>query len=65
MDTIGLDLRQRERQLCVGHAGGRTITEQRTVTSRQRFTAVLEQRPLTARRAGARSGPTWSPSMSS
>src|SRR5947208_2037144 len=44
MDTIGLDLHKRESQLCVGHADG-TITEQRIVTSRERFTAVLGHRP--------------------
>ena len=44
MDTIGLDLHKRETQLCVGHADG-TITEQRIVTSRERFTAVLGHRP--------------------
>jgi len=43
MDTIGLDLHKRETQLCVGHADG-TITEQRIVTSRERFTAVLGHR---------------------
>lgn len=44
MDTIGLDLHKRESQLCIGHADG-SITEQRIVTSRERFTAVLGQRP--------------------
>src|SRR5256885_14527199 len=44
MDTIGVDLHKRESQLCVGHADG-TITEQRIVTSRERFTAVLGHRP--------------------
>jgi hypothetical protein len=33
MDTIGLDLYQRESQLCVGHADG-TVTEPRIVTRR-------------------------------
>ena len=40
MDTIGVDLHKRETQLCIGQADG-TITEQRIVTSRERFTAVL------------------------
>src|SRR2546429_9491216 len=44
MDTIGLDLHKRESQLCIGQADG-TITEQRIVTSRERFTAVLGHRP--------------------
>lgn len=44
MDTIGLDLHKRESQLCIGHADG-TVTEQRIVTSREWFTAVLGNRP--------------------
>lgn len=44
MDTIGVDLHKRETQLCIGHADG-SITEQRIVTSRERFTAVLGHRP--------------------
>jgi hypothetical protein len=44
MDTIGVDLHKRETQLCVGQADG-TIIEQRMVTSRERFTAVLGHRP--------------------
>jgi transposase len=44
MDTIGLDLHKRESQVCIGAADG-TITEQRIVTSRERFTAVLGARP--------------------
>src|SRR5205809_3807055 len=40
MDTIGVDLHKRETQLCIGQADG-SITEQRIVTSRERFTAVL------------------------
>src|SRR2546430_7013215 len=44
MDTIGLDLHKRESQLCIGQADW-TITEQRIVTSRERFTAVLGHRP--------------------
>lgn len=43
MDTIGVDLHKRETQLCIGHADG-SITEQRIVTSRERFTAVLGHR---------------------
>ncbi len=44
MDTIGVDLHKRETQLCIGQVDG-TITEQRIVTSRERFTAVLGHRP--------------------
>ncbi len=44
MDTIGLDLHKRESQLCIGHADG-TIADRRIVTSRERFTAVLADRP--------------------
>src|SRR3989442_6220593 len=44
MDTIGLDLHQRESQLCMCDEDG-TITERRIVTSRERFTAVLGDRP--------------------
>ena len=45
MDIIGLDVHQRECQLCIGDADG-TITERRIVTSRERLTAVLGDRPL-------------------
>ena len=44
MDIIGLDLHQRESQLCLCDEDG-TITECRIVTSRERFTAVLGSRP--------------------
>jgi transposase len=44
MDTIGLDLHKRESQLCIRQADG-MITEQRIVTSRERFTTVLGNRP--------------------
>lgn len=44
MDTIGLDLHKRESQLCIGHDDG-TVEEQRIVTSRDRFTALLSGRP--------------------
>ena len=40
MDTIGLDLHKRESQLCVLTPDG-TAREQRILTSRERFTAVL------------------------
>jgi transposase len=40
MDTIGLDLHKRESQLCILAPDG-TAREQRIVTSRERFTAVL------------------------
>ena len=40
MDTIGLDLHKRESQLCILTAEGELV-EQRIVTSRERFTAVL------------------------
>jgi transposase len=43
MDTIGLDLHQRESQLCVLTEAGE-IVERRIVTSRERFTAVLGNR---------------------
>ncbi|MEP6507424.1 MAG: hypothetical protein ABJC63_04290 [Gemmatimonadales bacterium] len=43
MDTIGLDLHKRESQLCILAENG-TITEQRIVTSRDRFSAVLGNR---------------------
>jgi transposase len=43
MDTIGLDLHKRESQLCI-IAGDGTVTERRSVTSRERFTAVLGDR---------------------
>jgi hypothetical protein len=43
MDTIGLDLHKRESQLCILADNG-TITEQRMVTSRERFSAVLGNR---------------------
>jgi transposase len=44
MDTIGIDLHKRESQLCVRTAAG-DLVEQRIVTSRARFTAVLGNRP--------------------
>jgi len=44
MDTIGLDLHKRESQLCIGHDDG-TLEERRIATSRERFTAVLGERP--------------------
>ncbi|HKN67601.1 MAG TPA: IS110 family transposase [Gemmatimonadaceae bacterium] len=44
MDTIGLDLHKRESQLCIGTDAG-AIQEQRIVTSAERFTAVLGDRP--------------------
>jgi hypothetical protein len=44
MDTIGLDLHKRESQLCIIADDG-TSTERRIVTSRERFTAVLGDRP--------------------
>lgn len=44
MEIIGLDLHKGESQLCIGHADGR-MTERRIVTSRERFTAVLGDRP--------------------
>src|SRR5215208_508669 len=44
MDTIGVDLHKRESQLCILAPDG-TATEQRIVTSRERFTAVLGDRP--------------------
>ena len=44
MDIIGLDLHKRESQLCIRDEDG-TITESRIVTSRERFTVVLGNRP--------------------
>ena len=44
MDTIGLDLHQRESQLCILAEDG-VVEERRIVTSRERFTAVLGGRP--------------------
>jgi hypothetical protein len=43
-DNIGLDLHQRESQLCILTAAGELI-EQRIATTRERFTAVLGPRP--------------------
>ncbi len=45
MDTIGLDLHKRESQLCIGQDDG-TIVELRIATTRERFTAVLGNRPI-------------------
>src|SRR6185437_14357644 len=44
MDTIGIDLHKRESQLCIVAPDG-TVTERRIATSRERFTAVLADRP--------------------
>jgi transposase len=44
MEIIGLDLHKRESQLCIRDETG-LLTEQRIVTSRERFTAVLGARP--------------------
>lgn len=44
MDIIGLDLHKRESQLCIKDEEG-GITERRIVTSRERFSAVLGDRP--------------------
>lgn len=44
MDTIGLDLHKRESQLCIGTDDG-TMEERRIATTRERFTAVLGDRP--------------------
>ena len=44
MDTIGLDLHKRETQLCVLTTDGE-IRERRIATTRERFTAVLGERP--------------------
>ena len=44
MDIIGLDLHKRESQLSIKAEDG-TITDRRIVTSRERFTAVLGDRP--------------------
>ena len=44
MDSIGIDLHKRESQLCIITEDGELV-EQRIVTSRERFTAVLGARP--------------------
>lgn len=44
MDTIGLDVHKRESQLCSKTEDG-VMTDRRIVTSRERFTAVLGNRP--------------------
>jgi transposase len=44
MDTIGIDLHKRESQLCILAEDG-TVTERRIVTSRERFTTALGERP--------------------
>jgi len=43
MDMIGIDLHKRESQLCTLAPDG-SVTEQRIVTSRERFTAVFGNR---------------------
>lgn len=48
-DTIGLDLHGRESQLCVGHDDA-TVEERPIVTSRERFAALLGDRPPPRRR---------------
>src|SRR3990172_8495810 len=58
MDTIGLDLHKRESQLCVGHADG-TVTEQRIVTSRERFTALFAAQPPARVLRGASTESGW------
>ena len=45
MDTIGLDLHRRESQLCIGQQDG-MIVELRIATTKERFTAVLANRPV-------------------
>jgi len=44
MEIIGLDLHTRESQLSIKADDG-TITDRRTATSRERFTAVFGERP--------------------
>jgi transposase len=44
MDTIGVDPHKHESQLCIIADDG-AITEQRSATSGERFTAVLDDRP--------------------
>ncbi len=44
LDTIGLDLHKRETQICILTADGELI-ERRIATTRERFTAVLGNRP--------------------
>lgn len=52
METIGLDLHKRESQLCELTEAGE-IVERRIVTSRERFAAVLGDRPRARLRQGA------------
>jgi len=44
MDTIGLDLHKRESQLCIVNEEG-TLIERRIATTKERFAAVLGDRP--------------------
>ena len=44
MDTIGMDLHKRESQLCILTEAGE-LSERRIATTRERFTAVLGNRP--------------------
>lgn len=44
MEMIGVDLHKRESQLCIDRDDG-SVEERRIVTSRERFTAVLGDRP--------------------
>lgn len=58
METIGLDLHKRESQLSIQAEDG-TITERRIVTSRERFTAVLGNRPPARLLLEARTESAW------
>jgi transposase len=58
MDTIGRDLRKRESQLCIGHDDG-TAEERRITTTRERFTAVLGDRPRARVLLEARTESEW------
>jgi transposase len=44
MDTIGIDLHKRESQLCIGQDDG-AVEGRPIATTRERFTAVLRERP--------------------
>jgi transposase len=45
MEYIGIDVHQRESQVCMLDAAGQVVLERRVRTSRDRFTALLGTRP--------------------
>ncbi len=58
MESIGLDLPKRESQLAIKADDG-TITDRRTATSRERFTAVFGERPWARIRLEASTASEW------